>query len=156
MSKSKPTIVRTATGHGAIAFPGGGRIQSRFTLTEYTEGPAILTCEGVFTQASYRGWEQLVHQYRLGPGLPRRKAQEGGLVESFTGHTTAEQPLHIPQMLLISAEAWGVDGNSLRLQMEFDCLDWHVPPEKAMDAGPAPRGGRPAWRHPLGGAGHAS
>ena len=52
-------IVQTYHGQGEITFPRGGRIQSRVTLTHYTNGRYLLACAGRFAPASYPAWEQL-------------------------------------------------------------------------------------------------
>jgi hypothetical protein len=132
-------VVQVYAGQGTISFPQGGRIQSRFELTEYATGKRRLRCTGEFPQASYRGWEHLVHQYRLDASLPRRKAEATGLVQSYSGFTVDNQPITITQMLLIDADAQGVTQGNLRLRMDFDCTDaeiqgitlYQVPEEEA-------------------------
>ncbi len=123
-------IVKTYTGRGEITFPRGGRIQSYFKLTEYSTGKYLLTCEGQFSQASYPGWERLIHQYRLDPRLPLEKAHQNGLVEQFTGRTEDNQQLTIRQMVLIAAQARGLAlfKSNLTLQMQFDCQDTSLLP----------------------------
>jgi hypothetical protein len=123
-------IVTTYSGRGEITFPQGGRIQCHFALTEYATGQRRLVCTGLFTQASYRGWEQLVHQYRVDPKLARAKARQRGLLERYEGRTEDDRHLIITEMVLIAAEAHGVGigtGN-LRLQMQFDCEDVRLLP----------------------------
>ena len=121
-------IVQLTAGRGEIIFPRGARIQCHFKLTEYATGAPRLTCTGLFTQASYRGWEQLVHQYRLETRLPVAQAREKGPVESFTGRLEDDRPLILGQMVLIGAEARGltVHNQNLLLQMVFDCQDVHI------------------------------
>jgi hypothetical protein len=123
-------IVKKYMGRGEITFPLGGRIQSHFELTEFSTGKRVLTCEGRFTQASYPGWERLVHQYRLDGRLPLATAQKRGLVEEFAGRTEDNQHLHITQMVLIAAQATGVAllNKNLTLQMQFDCQDASLSP----------------------------
>ncbi len=116
-------IVQTYSGWGLITFPHGGRIRTHFVLTEYATGQYRLTCAGRFPPVSYRGWEQLVHQYRLSPSLPREKALKSGFIERFTGHTADNRQLTITQMFLVDAEARGLGGDKLHLQMHFDCED---------------------------------
>ena len=122
----KREIVQTYSGWGLITFPHGGRIRSHFVLTAYATGEHRLTCAGRFPQASYRGWEQLVHKYRLSPSLPREQARKGGFMESFEGRTADNQQLTITQMFLVEADARGVDGDHLHLQMQFDCEKWGI------------------------------
>ena len=121
-------IVQTYHGQGEITFPRGGRIQSRVTLTHYTNGRYLLACAGRFAPASYPAWEQLVHQYRLETRLPLAQAREKGPVESFTGRLEDDRPLILGQMVLIGAEARGltVHNQNLLLQMVFDCQDVHI------------------------------
>ena len=116
-------IVQTYSGWGLITFPHGGRIRSHFVLTAYAIGEHRLTCAGRFPQASYRGWEQLVHQYRLSPSLPREKARSSGFMEQFAGRTADNRQLTVTQMFLVDAEARGVAGDTLHLCMQFDCED---------------------------------
>jgi hypothetical protein len=119
-TKADP-VVRVYAGQGTIRFPQGGRIASHFELTEYTTGKRRLRCTGVFPQASYRGWEHLVHQYRIDGSLSRHKAEATGRVQSYAGRTTDNQEIHISPMLLIDADAQGVTQGTLHLRMDFDC-----------------------------------
>jgi hypothetical protein len=131
MGKTKPDeIVTTHCGRGEITFPQGGRIQCHFALTEYVTGQRRLVCTGVFTQASYRGWEQLVHQYRVDSKSAREKARQQGLLERYEGRTEDNRQLIITHMVLIAAEAHGVGigTGTLRLQMQFDCEDVRLLP----------------------------
>jgi hypothetical protein len=121
-------IVQTYSGWGLITFPQGGRIRSPFVLTAYATGPARLTCAGPFPQASYRGWEQLVHHYRLSPSLSREKARNSGFMEQFAGRTADNQQLTITRMFLVDADAHGVAGDTLHLRMQFDCEDAELLP----------------------------
>ena len=126
MGKTKlDEIVKIHSGRGEITFPRGGRIQCHFALTEYATGQRRLVCKGVFTQASYRGWEQLIHHYRVDPKLAREKARQRGLIETYEGRTEDDRQLIITDMVLIGAEAHGVGigAGNLRLQMQFDCED---------------------------------
>src|SRR4051794_14604159 len=108
MAKTKPDeIVKIYSGRGEIIFPRGGRIQCHFALTEYATGQRRLVCTGVFTQASYRGWEHLVHQYRVDSKLAREKARQHGLLERYEGRTEDDRQLIITDMVLIGADAQG-------------------------------------------------
>ena len=127
----REVVVQSTAGSGEIRFPAGGRIRSRFTLTESATGQHRLLCTGTFPQASYRGWEQLVHQYRVGPGRSQVQAEQLGLVESFAGRTEDTRALSIPQMVLLRADARGLDQGTLRLYMEFDCRDVRLEPQPA-------------------------
>ena len=118
-------IAQTYRGQGEITFPRGGRIQSRVTLTRYTSGRTLLTCEGRFTPESYPAWEQLVHQYRMDGRLTPARAQQTGQVERFAGRLEDDRPLTVAQMVLISAQAEGLAfaHQNVLLQMVFDCQD---------------------------------
>ena len=121
-------IAQTDRGQGEITFPRGGRIQSRATLTRYTTGRTLLTCEGRFTPESYPAWERLVHQYRVEGDLTRAKAVQTGQVARFAGRLEDERVLTIGQMVLISAQAEGLAfaHQNLLLQMVFECQDTHL------------------------------
>jgi hypothetical protein len=121
-------IAQTDRGQGEITFPRGGRIQSRVTLTHYTSGRTLLTCEGRFTPESYPAWERLVHQYRLDGRMTFATARQTGQVEHFAGRLEDDRPLTIGQMVLISAQAQGLAfaHQNLLLQMVFDCQEAHL------------------------------
>jgi hypothetical protein len=125
---SNGEIAHTYRGQGQITFPRGGRIQSRVTLTHYTSGRALLTCEGRFTPESYPAWEQLVHQYRVDERLTPARAQQTGQVERFAGRLEDNRTLTIERMVLISAQAQGLAfaHQNVLLQMVFDCPDVQV------------------------------
>ena len=121
-------IAQTHAGQGLITFPRGGRIKTACTLYEHEAGAYRLACEGQFSQASYTGWEQLVHEYRMESPATVARAHAGGQVERFAGRLDDGRELTVGRMVLIAAQASGVGqvDRPATLTMQFDCRDVRI------------------------------